>query len=259
MIYFSRFILTPLALLTVGRQACGQEGPSPMSSDIANSVQTLVKMHQVWGAKASTASASLTIKEASRSGPVVSFRLYAQGLPKDGVYSILAWPVTQRLPIEVQKGVTLDASGLAICAGIPGTCGSADKPDDPIDLAVSPAPGEPLRLALVSVDGATKVFAKTVPVPLLGEDRGCTVEATILTPAAELVLIEGSGFSANGDITMDSSSEGERHGGKRKADPDGRYVTAILPAKQGVKAGTAKVTLKSADCSPTVTFAWGRR
>lgn len=178
---------------------------------------------------------------------------------KDGVYSIVAWPVTQKVPIEVQRGVTLDASGLAICAGMPGTCGSADKPDDPIDLAFSPAPGEPLRLGLVSADGATKVYAKTVPVSLRGEDRGCTVDATLLTPGAELVLIEGSGFPANSEVTADTNSEGERHGGKGKVDADGRYVTAILPAKQGVKAGTAKVNLNSAKCSPSVTFAWGRR
>jgi hypothetical protein len=256
MLCLSRLILPLLALLAI-QQAFAQDNPSPMNSDVENSVSTLVKMHQVWGAKASTANTSLAIKEASRSGPVVRFWLYGQGLPADGVYSIVAWPVTQRLPSEVQRGVTLDASGLAICAGTPETC-SGDKPDDPIDLAFSPAPGEPLRLGLVSAGGATKVFAKMVPIPLRGEDRGCAAEATLLMPGAALVLIEGSGFLPNGDVTMDSRSEGERHGGKGKVDADGKYVTAILPAKQGVKGGTAKVTLKSAQCSPSVTFAWGR-
>jgi len=185
--------------------------------------------------------------------------LYAEGVAKDKAYSLLAWPVTQKGPSKVLSGVTLDASGLAICAGTPGTCGSADKPNDPIDLKLRPVPGEPVRLGLISEDGATKVFAKVVPIPLRGEDRGCVVEGVLLTPSAELVLIEGSGFPANGDLMMDSNSEGERHAGKAKADQDGRYTTAVLPYKQeGPSHGTLKVTLKSAGCSPSVEVPWGR-
>ena len=70
------------------------------------------------------------------------------------------------------KGVTLNSSGLAICAGRPGTCGTADNPDDPIDVIVQPIPGEPVRLGLISADGTTKVFAKIVPNPLHGDDPG---------------------------------------------------------------------------------------
>lgn len=152
----------------------------------------------------------------------------------------------------------MDASGLAICAGTPGTCGSADKPNDPIDLILQPNAGEPVRLGLVSADGATKVFAKVVPIPLRGEDKACSVEATLLTPGAELVLIAGSGFQSNGDLTMESVSEGERHSSKGKADANGRYVSAILPYKQGVGSGIAKVNLKASGCIPSVSVPWGR-
>src|SRR5271157_625629 len=79
-----------------------------------NATETLAKMHEAWGPKASTPNASLVIKESARSGPVISLRLVAAGVPKDSVYSLLTWPVTQRGPSEVLKGVTLDASGLAI-------------------------------------------------------------------------------------------------------------------------------------------------
>ncbi len=222
------------------------------------SAETLARLHEAWGPKASTPNTSLAITESERSGPLIKFRLTAGGVPKDLTYSILAWPVTQKGPSEVLKGVTLDASGLAICAGKPGTCGSASKPDDPIDLVLRPAPGEPVRLALVSSDGGTKVFAKLVPVALRGEDRGCSVEATLLTPGAELVLIEGSGLPSDGEITMDSESGGERRGGKGKADSDGRYATAILPYRQGVAGGTTVVTLKAGKCAPSVQVPWGR-
>lgn len=183
------------ALLSV-QLAYGQSVSPQSNANMQEAVSKLVNMHTAWGPKASTPNTSLTIKESERSGPVIKFRLYAAGVPKDGIYAIVAWPATQQGPSEVLTGVTLDASGLAICAGTPGTCGSGNKPNDPIDLALQPAPGEPVRLGLVSAGGATKVYARLVPVPLRGEDRGCSVEGVWLTPGAELVLIEASGFPA---------------------------------------------------------------
>lgn len=242
-------IVLPLALLGA-QPVCGQA-----NANVQDAVTNLVKMHNAWGASASSPNASLTIQESSRSGLTIKFRLFAEGVAKDGNYSIVAWPVTQKQPVEVQKGVTLDASGLAICAGTPTTC-RGDKPNDPIDLVFHPVPGEPVRLGLVSASGAIKVFAKIVPVPLRGEDRGCTVEGVLLTPGSELVLIGGSGFPPNSELTMDSDSEGERHTQKVKADADGRYASAMLPYKQGVAAGTLKVGLKSAKCSPSVGIPW---
>ncbi len=185
--------------------------------------------------------------------------MYATGLPKQGTYTLVAWPVTQREPSEALRGITFDESGLAICAGTPGTCGTSDRPNDPIDIPLRPVPGEPVRLGLISTDQSTKVFAKIVPEPMRGEDKGCRVEAILLTPGSELVAIEGSGFSANADVVMDSDSEGEHHSAKAKSDVNGGYVTAILPFKQGMVRGTAKVSLKSAGCSPSVTFPWGHR
>jgi hypothetical protein len=159
----------------------------------------------------------------------------------------------------VLRGVTLDASGLAICAGKPNTCGSPDKPDDPIDLATRPAPGEPVRLGLVSEDGSAKVFAKLNPIPIRGEDRGCRVEATLLTPGAEAVLIEGSGFPPSRQATFDSDSEGERHRGNVKMDAEGAYTGLVLPYTKGVASGTLHVTLKSGKCAPALSVPWGRR
>ena len=248
-------IVLPLGLVCA-LLAYGQDGPPP-TPNIQDAVSSLVKMHDAWGPKASSPNTRLTIKESARSGQVIKFRLYAEGVPKDGIYTIVTWPVTQKGPSQSLAGVTLDESGLAICSGKPGTCGG-DKPNDPIDLTVQPVPGEPLRLGLVSEDGATKLFAKVVPIPLRGEDRGCAVEGVLLTPGAELVLIEGSGFPANGELQMDSDSEGERHSEKKKADADGRYVSAMLPYKKGVTRGTLRVVLKSAGCSASIKVPWGR-
>jgi len=248
------FLLVPMGAQSI----YGQGIPASSTADVQDAMRNLVKMHTSWGSVASTPNTSLAIKESSRSGQVIKFRLYADGVAKDRIYSIVQWPVTAKEPLEIVQGVTLDASGQAICAGTPATC-SGDQPDDPIDISSQPVPGEPLRLGLVSADGAIKVLAKVVPVPLRGEDRGCTVEGVLLTPGSELVLIVGSGFPANSELTMDSGSEGERHTKQSKADQNGSYTIAIAPYKQGVVRGTVKVTLKSAACSPSVRVPWGRR
>ena len=224
-----------------------------------DAVSQLVRAHQVWGIRASTPNTELDIRESSRSGNVIRFRLYAKGISKDQIYSIMAWPVTQKQPSESLQGVTLDESGLAICAGSAGTCGTSDKPNDPIDLVTQPAPGEPVRLALISADGATKVFAKVVPVPIRGEDRGCAVEGVLLAPGAALVLVDGSGFPANTELKMESNSEDERHNEKGTVDSEGRYSISIPPHTQGTPQGILKVTLKSARCSPSINIPWGRR
>ncbi|MDP8981602.1 MAG: hypothetical protein M3O35_13550 [Acidobacteriota bacterium] len=237
-----------------------QDSPRVTQANAPDAAANLVKIHNAWGPRASTPNTSLAIKEASRSGNVIKFRLYATGLPKGGNYTIVSWPVTQKGPSENLRGVSLDESGLAICAGSSTTtCGSAEKPDDPIDMVTQPVPGEPVRLGLIASDGSVKVFAKLVPVPLRGEDRGCVVEGVLLTPGSELVLIEGSGFPAGSEVILDSDSAGERHSPKVKADSEGRYESAILPYTQGVKSGTLRVDLKSARCSPSVQIPWGRR
>ncbi|MEQ1884246.1 MAG: hypothetical protein ABL967_04240 [Bryobacteraceae bacterium] len=244
-------------IVFVSVSACGQTNSAAKTPEVA--AQNLVSMHRAWGQATSTPGTTLVLKEASKSGSTIKMRLYATGLPKDQTYTLVTWPVTQRGPMAAIDGITLDADGLAVCAGSAGTCGSPDKQNDPIDLAISPIAGEPVRLGLVSSNQATKAFAKIVPVPLRGEDRGCSVEATLLTPGSELVLIEGSGFSEKSEVTMDSNSEGEKRGGKLQRGSDGKYSTALFPFRQGVAKGTASVTLKSSDCSPNVRVNWGRR
>jgi len=156
------------------------------------------------------------------------------------------------------QGLTLGESGIVICSGKPGTC-KGEKPDAPVDLATQPVLGEPLGAGLVSAGGSIRALVKTVPIPLRSQDGGCSIDATLLTPGAELVWIEASGFPAGKEATFDSDSDGERQTKQVRVDADGTYSTAILPYKQGQRSGTIRVTLKSTACSPTVNLPWGRR
>lgn len=242
-------ILLSLAILNVS-PVWGQAAP--------DSVTEIIQAHTGWGVKTIPAGAKLSIRESSRSGKTIKYRLVTKDLPTNSTYTIVAWPSTVAAPVVVMTGVTLDASGLAICAGTPDTC-KGDGPNDPIDLAFQPVQGEPLRLGLIGEGNNAALTAKIVPIPLRNEDRGCVIEAVLLTSGSEIVWIEGSGFPAETKIIFDSNSEGERRSQEGRADMDGWYGTAVLPYKQGVSKGTVKVQLKSDKCSPSVSVPWGKR
>lgn len=221
--------------------------------------QQLTRMHDAWGARASSPNMTLALVEQSHNGAEFRYRLQATGIPAESVVTLVAWPVTQRGPTEVLRGVTFNDTGFAVCAGRPGTCGDPAKPNDPIDIPFRPAPGEPLRLGVVSSDGAVKAFAKIVPVPLEGEDKGCGVSAALLTPGAELLFVEGTGFAPNSELTMATDSEGEKHDVKGNVEAQGRYLSALMPFKQGLARGTVNIRLKAGPCSPAVRVPWGKR
>src|SRR3569833_2408509 len=159
----------------------------------------LGEMHDAWGPRASSPNTTLAIVEQSHTGTEFRSRLQETGIPAGSVLTLLAWPVPPRGPAEVLRGVTFNDKGLAVCAGRPGSCGYSSFPDDPIEIPFRPFPGEPVRLAVVSQDGQIRAFARTVPVPLQGEDKGCRVSATLLTPAAELGGGGGAGRAPGGD------------------------------------------------------------
>lgn len=247
----------PLAL-SVTLSAFGQNDPPSSQTDLQKSVQNLMKVQAAWGPKASTPNMSLSIKETSRSGETIKFGLFSDTLPKDKTYSIVSWPITQEKLSAILSGVMFNSDGVAICAGLPNTC-AGGKPNDPIELVTQPVPGEPVRFGVVSNDGASKAFAGIVPLPIKAEDRGCTLEAVLLTPGATLLWNEGSGFAPGSEVTFEGDSEGERQSKTDRADSDGHYIFSILPYKQGVAKGTIKITLRSTKCSPSVTVPWGPR
>lgn len=116
-----------------------------------------------------------------------------------------------------------------------------------------------MRLGIISTDSSIKAFAKIVPLPLQGVDKGCRVSATLLTPGAELLFVEGTGFAPNIQLTMSTDSEGEKHEFKGNDDGIGRFISALLPYKQGLSQGAVKIVLRGEACSPAVSLRWGKQ
>ena len=261
--------MTPIRFLVVSLIACRlyaqepakQEPPSqatplrpPQIQEIAASV---VQSYMDWGPGLNSPGAMLSIKETSREGGTVTFSLRAAGLPKDKVYVLFQWPVTQMKPVPALRGVSFDADGVAICAGRTGTCGNLEKPNDPIELTAIPALGEPYRFAVAAQDDpAIKAYAKVVPMPIESVDKACHLRGVVLMPHGILVGVEAAGYPPDAVIDFHTDSEGEVHDSKPKTDNAGRYVTAVLPVKGGARAGSVRIRAAAGDCAPEISVPW---
>lgn len=233
--------------------------PFNLRGDAEADLRQLVARQQAWGPKASSAGATLTLAEGSRSATnghtTIRYRMNTSGLPKDKIYSLVMWQLGGQ-PQAVMNGITLDNAGTAVCAGRSDTC-HGEKPDDPIDLAMQAGMGETKRVALVATDKSAQVFASVVPFPRIGTDRGCTIEARLVTPNAEAMMLSVKGTKPGAAIETEMNSEGEKQRSSAKTGADGAYEWVALPFKSGLTKGHAEVTARSEGCNPSLSFAWG--
>ncbi|MDP9171294.1 MAG: hypothetical protein M3N54_11805, partial [Acidobacteriota bacterium] len=227
---------------------------------INEALQKLVAMQRAWGPKMNSAGASLSLMEISRGAlngrTAVKYRMQASGLPADKIYSLVMWQ-TGGQPQTSLEGVTIDQTGTAICAGRPETCGTPDKPNDPIDVVMLGSQGEVKRVGLIATDGSGKAFNSVVPFPNRAADGRCTLEATLVTPNAEAVMLSVTGFKPGVTLNVEMNSEGETQHPSAKTDASGAYDWVVLPFKKGLTKGRAHVSVQSDPCDPALSFAWG--
>jgi len=227
---------------------------APNPQEVAHRV---AELHQGWGPALNSTLASASLQEVARNGAVYTYHLYASGMSRDKLYTVVAWPVNQPNPVQVVKGVALDAAGMAICPGQLGTCGAVTQPNQPVNLSINIAPGRPVRVGLVAQDESSAAYTKMVPIPIRAVDKGCTVEATMLTQSGAIALLEGSGFTPNSEIDMQLVYGDKHEGGKTKVDEKGTYSATVIPVIDNVSNGTMKVSVTSPKCSPALSFDWG--
>jgi len=228
---------------------------------VVQRVLELAKSQAGWNSKINSAGVEVVVKEAERTataqGTAVKYMFFLKGAPTDKLYNLIYWEIGGR-PQTTLSGVTLDSSGRAICAGRPGTCGSADKPDDPIDLVMFAGKGEPKRFGLISDDQKVRAVFTLVPFPIENLHQGCRLEALLMLPDAVGVLLQGSGFASGEEVQFLSNSEGEEQKQKTKADENGEVRQAILPYVKGKESGTVTASLQGAKCKPNVSVRWGK-
>lgn len=245
---------TAVCLRAIARQSSNDEQAIELAQKLAN-------VQRNWGGPSmNSPDANLVLKETGRrdagSFMAVSYRLVAKGLPAEKTYTLVTVSFDLKTA-PVMQGVTLDGAGMAICAGRDGTCGNSAKPNDPIDLVIPAAKGEPKRFGLVSDDGESKAFAYAVPFPLRSENHGCSIESLLLLQNGEAVLLHGGGFPPGADVRYDTSSEGESHSANLRADESGNVWSVALPFVAGKSHGATKASFKSGSCNPSLTYQWG--
>jgi len=243
------FVLASIPILTFGQ--------TDVEARAAEMSKALVNGHRAWRAKLSSAGVSIQAKEVDRQGSVVKYLLTVSGLPADGLYRVMSWPVGQEKPATIMEGVSIGKDGTLICAGRTAEqCGEPSKKADPIDFGFEPAKGEPYRLAVLS--GEHRAAIVIVPDPISAEDKGCRLGVERLLPGFELAYFTGDGFPPKSEATFDSESYGEKHTIRAKADTEGHFDFAMLPGVLGHQKGTTTVKGVGMKCSPSLQFNWGR-
>ena len=241
-----------------------QREPQPdAETDAIRAATVVAKVTREWmNGKMTTPGISVETRESGRTSangqPLVRYNAFVHGAPKDQLYALLEWPITQASPSELMKGLTISESGLVICAGrAPEQC-VGEKRDDPVNFVITAAKGEVFRIALISEDGNTKIFFAVVPDPIVTKDKGCSLEAIRLLPRFELTLLRAKGYQPNEELLYASKSYDEAKEQHVKADEDGTFTSALLPFVKNKQNGKTDVRLQGASCSPALSFEWGK-
>lgn len=249
-------VLFPCILEAQAKAPAAPATPNSATENALHAVDRLVKIQRGWGPAASTPGMSLALVETGRANGTITYRMKVSGVPAGEKLTLVSWPIDAQEPVPQADGVTVNGEGVAICAGAPGTC-KGPAPNDPIDLKFHPVSGEPQRVGLISPDHKVQVFAKVTPIPLRVVQNGCTLDATMLAPAGQVVLLDASGFASGTDFAFSSNSEGDIVKGAKKTTKDGTFSTALAPFKKGLSKGTVTVELKSSACAPVIKIPWG--
>jgi hypothetical protein len=236
--------------------------PQDVDTDARALAENLAKAHKVWNAALNTPGAALRLQEVerghTRNSTTLTYYLFADGLPRDKIYSIVSLELNETTPEEYLTGVTLNNKGMAVCAGRPGTCKKPEGPNVEVTIDVSAAKGEAKRFALVAADGQAKAFLAVVPFPIRAKDHGCSLEILRLLRDSEAILVRGSGFPPNAAIAAESDSEGEKLSAAGQSDVQGGYDQVLLPYVKGKKSGKVRVTFRASGCSPSASISWGK-
>jgi len=217
---------------------------------------------RVWmDSKPTTPGASGKLRETNRTSQDgrlrVAYNMAIEGAPKDQTYELIAWPINSPKPIEQMKGLSIGADGVVVCAGKkPDQC-VGEKEDDPVNLALFPAPGEVARFALISEDQKTKIFLAVVPDPIASKSGPCSIEVVRLMPQFALAMVRARGYAPNEHLVFSSKSYDEAHKNNMTADANGNFLSAFLPAVKGKKHGETTLSVKGGSCKASTSFEWG--
>lgn len=209
-----------------------------------------------WMRAKNSPNSSLTLKETGR-GPysghtVVTYRLFASGLPKDGHYAL--W--TRLLGGKPQSvaAAFINSDGLVVSRLADPAHNVAE---DPIDVVAYAGMGEPKQFALRSLDGKLQAFASVIPFPIEQSSGGCQLTLEMGAPDYTIVFVHGFGFQPNEPLVVATVSGSEGGKSQTSSTSTGTYSLLLAPTVKGQISGKASVTVTGANCAVAIQFPWG--
>ncbi len=254
----SKSLATTLAVLSVSTILAQQTQNSQI--EINQRVQQLMDL-EVGFEDMVPPGMSIEAREVARRGSsgnglIVQYHIFVKGLPPDTLLQQVSWPVNADKPSSPLSGISVGKDGILMCARrTPEQCGDKINPDDPIEFTMTPIKGEPSRFAFIAPD--IKIGMVIVPDPITAKDKGCTLGAVRLTSMFELAFISGTGYAPNTDVHYRISSE-TKNDHVVTSDSQGRIRVSLIPYPGSKSSGKMKVTVTDANCSPELSYEWGK-
>lgn len=185
-------------------------------------------------------------RDASPSGDFIKYVLRTDGLPESKSYSLIGkWMNGKTGPVPEE--LHIDKAGRVM-----------RKDGDELELVLGGTfPGEFIRFALVSADGAAKAFGEITPVPIEAVGKGgCRLLVKPMSIKGEVFSIIGAGFKPDEKIKAVATSSGEKMNSPIE-NKGGNLKLVLFPAVVGRTGGNASLTASDSSCSVTVHYAWG--
>lgn len=214
---------------------------------------TITRDH--WGEKFNSPGTQLTYKETAHTSvqgrTVITYNLYASGLPKD--QHCVLWVLNVGDDPRGNADAYLNEEGKVVNV-------LADPEhhvkEDPIDMKVFGGKAEPIGVALISDDGALTVFAQIIPFPMEKTSGPCHLSLVQRAPYYSVVSIAVNGFQPGEEFSAEQRSENEV-GQTGKADEKGNYNAIIVPLVKGKRSGKAGFFVTAKSCKIGIEFPWG--
>lgn len=267
-----------------------------------------------WGPSMSTPGVSVTLVETARTKTAAgetqfTYQIGGTGFRAGEKLDLVRWPLAQGVQ-TIMGGLVLNAQGVAVCgaaspAGTAPTgqpeaptrssgaasappsapaapgCATTMKPDQPVEIQTTAAPGEPIRVALIAEDHTNGAATQAIPFPIANTDKSCSLQVLLGMRDADMVVVEGAGFPPSSTVKIETVTGTQTRNLNAKTDPEGKMAMIVVPGVAGQTSGTTTVRYAGIlppaapagagaaapasappatgnDCAPAVTFQWGQ-
>jgi len=185
----------------------------------------------------------------------IKYRLRASGLARDVVFGVWAKDFGHAYH-EVASGFRLDESGAIVSNEVDGD----RRPRRLDELVLTPGPyprGAAWEVALASLDGHLRTFAKVIPRPLTGRDGTCSISLELASRRGDRFVVSGAGFVPGEDISTELRYSGQTSRKTARVSAEGHLMPDVLFLGGTSPDHGARFLVKGRSCEVAVDYQWG--